>query len=235
MNNKKSSVSQYFSASRASAYDKKIRASIPGYDALHEMTQDLMQATVPQEANILVAGAGTGMELITLGLSNPRWTFTAVDISDEMLTICKKNVDEAGLTHRVTFHCGSVDELPKGQSYNSATSILVSHFIKDMESRKVFFQSIAGRLLPKGLLITADITANKSDPTFDYFIKSWKAHYANAGISTKEVEEDFDRSMRTVSFIPETELCNMILESGFDNIRPFFRAFLFSGWFCYKR
>ncbi|MBI5641567.1 MAG: class I SAM-dependent methyltransferase [Nitrospirae bacterium] len=235
MKDRKSSDSAYFDAARSSAYDKKIRASIPGYDALHAMTRDLMQAAIPQEAKILVAGAGTGMEIITLGSSNSKWTFTAVDTSDDMLSICKNNVDDAGMSRRVEVHRGHVDELPDKQSYDAATSILVSHFIKDRESRKAFFQAIADRLLPKGLLVTADITASISDPALEYFIKAWKTHYGNAGIPEKEVEEDFYRSMRTVSFVPETELCSILLENGFEDVRPFFRAFLFGGWFCFRK
>ncbi len=125
------STSEYFNASQTSKYDREIRASIPGYESLHEMTNDLMRAVMPQKANILIVGAGTGMELVTLGIANPEWTFTAVDLSDEMLSICKTNVSKAGISNRVNIHCGSVDELGMGQTFDAATSILVSHFIKD--------------------------------------------------------------------------------------------------------
>lgn len=128
------STSEYFNATQSSTYDRNIRVSIPGYELLHEMTNDLIRAVIPQKANILIVGAGTGMEIVTLGVANPEWTFTAVDLSDEMLSICKNNVFRAGISNRVNIHCGNVDEIGKDQTYNAATSILVSHFIKDRKS-----------------------------------------------------------------------------------------------------
>lgn len=65
------STSGYFNASQSSIYDRKIRASIPGYESLHEMTNDFIQAIIPQKANILIVGAGTGMEIVSLGVANP--------------------------------------------------------------------------------------------------------------------------------------------------------------------
>ncbi len=230
-----SSTSEYFNASQSSTYDRKIRASIPGYESLHEMANDLIRAVIPQKANILVVGAGTGMEIVTLGVMNPEWTFTAVDLSDEMLSICKENVSRAGIANRVNIHCGRVDELGAGQTFNAATSILVSHFIKDAESRTLFFRSIADRLMNGGFLITADITADQSDPTFELFLKAWKAHFlSNAGVTPEEMEEDFRQSFDVVSFIPEGEILKILAAGGFRNVRPFYRAFLFCGWLACK-
>jgi tRNA (cmo5U34)-methyltransferase len=229
------STSEYFNASQSSKYDREIRASIPGYESLHEMTNDLMRAVIPQKANILVVGAGTGMEIVTLGVANPEWRFTAIDLSDEMLSICKTNVSRAGISDRVNIQRGTVDELGMGQTFDAATSLLVSHFIKDTESRIAFFRSIADRMVSGGFFITADITADKSDPTFELFLNAWKAHILNnAGLTPKEVEEDFDQSIQAVSFAPENEVLKIIEAGGFRNVRSFYRAFLFCGWLGFK-
>ncbi len=230
------STSDYFNASQSSTYDRKIRESIPGYEALHEMTNDLMRTVIPRKANILIVGAGTGMEIITLGIANPEWTFTAVDLSEEMLSICRNNVSNAGISSRVNIHCGSVDELGAGQTFDAATSILVSHFIKDTESRAAFFRSIADRMVSGGLLITADITGDKSDPSFELFLRAWKAHILNRSEATpQEVEKDFDQSIKAVSFRPENEILKILEAGGFTSVCSFYRSLLFCGWIGFKK
>ena len=67
----------YFDRTRSSRYDQKIRASIPGYEALHAMVDDFLSPALPETARVLVVGAGTGMELLSLGAAHPGWRFTA--------------------------------------------------------------------------------------------------------------------------------------------------------------
>ncbi len=76
--------------------------------------------------------------------------------------------------------------------------------------------------------------ADRTQPGFDLIMKAWKAHYANAGIPAEEIEEDFDRSLKTVSFVPETVLLDILTDAGYRNIQPFYGALLFSGWLCFK-
>src|SRR6266511_3070526 len=119
-----SSVSpQYFDASRSTQYDMKIKASMPGYEAIHGMTKDFLRLALPETAHILVVGAGTGMELVTLGISNPGWCFTAVDTSPEMIELCRNSIRCAGLEERVKIHAGPIHELPPCELFDAATSI----------------------------------------------------------------------------------------------------------------
>lgn len=70
----------YFDTARSSRYDHKIRASIPGYEALHAMAHDFLRPALPETARLLVVGAGTGMELLTFGAAHPGWRFCAAGI-----------------------------------------------------------------------------------------------------------------------------------------------------------
>lgn len=94
------SARNYFDGPRSSRYDHKIRASIPGYEALHAMAHDFLRQALPEQARILVVGSGTGMELLTLGAAHTGWRFTATDLSSDMLAIGKVNVEAAGLADR---------------------------------------------------------------------------------------------------------------------------------------
>jgi tRNA (cmo5U34)-methyltransferase len=220
----------YFDRARSSLYDQKIRASIPGYEALHAMVDDLLRPALPETARVLVVGAGTGMELLNLGTAHPGWRFTATDLSFDMLAIGRANVEAAGLADRVTFHLGPVHELPDAPAHDAATSILISHFIKPHEERERFFRSIASRLRPGAPLVTAEIVGERGAPGFTHFWDVWRGHYAAAGIPAQVVAEDFARTDATVAFIPEEALTTLLLDSGFTAVRRFFQAFLFGGW-----
>jgi tRNA (cmo5U34)-methyltransferase len=219
-----------FDRTRSSRYDQKIRASIPGYEALHAMVDDFLRPALPEAARVLVVGAGTGMELLNLGAAHPGWRFTATDLSADMLAIGRANVGAAGLADRVTFHLGPVHELPDAPAHDAATSILISHFIKPHEERERFFRSIASRLRAGAPLVTAEIVGERGTPAFAHFWEVWQGHYAAAGIPAQEVAEDFARTDATVSFIPEEALAAVLAGCGFTDVRRFFQAFLFGGW-----
>lgn len=227
-------VQNYFGGGRSATYDRKIRASLPGYEALHAMVDDLLRLALPERAHLLVAGAGTGMELVTLGAAHPGWRFTAIDRSAEMLAIGRANVESAGFADRVSFHVGEVHELPGAPAFDAATSILVSHFIAPHEARARFFRSIASRLRPAAPLVTAEVLGDRGDLSFGLFLEAWKGHYAAAGIPAHEVAEDFARTDATVSFLPEGAFEGLLAESGFADVRRFFQAFLFSAWMAHR-
>ncbi len=224
----------YFNPEFSSQYDSKIRVSIPGYEALHAMTHDFLSFELPESANILVVGAGTGMELVTLGHSHPEWRFTAVDVSKDMIAICRDNIKASGMNDRVHIHQGKADELPKTGLYDAATALLVSHFITSKEEKRAHFVAISKLLHSSAPFITADLLADTDKPYFEYFVKVWLDHKVNSGMSKNEVKEDYERSRRAVSFISEGEYCNILKTTGFSGIHEFYRAFLFCGWICRK-
>lgn len=65
-----------FNQERADQYDFDIRKVIPGYEALHDMAQGLLENSFSSSANLLVAGSVTGIEPMNYGWQNPRWLLT---------------------------------------------------------------------------------------------------------------------------------------------------------------
>ena len=93
----KNASPQRFDAERAAAYDDRIRRLAPGYDLLQSTVASVLAARLPDDAHLLVVGAGTGAEIVTMGRNVSRWQFTAVDPSPDMLDRCRSRVAEAGL------------------------------------------------------------------------------------------------------------------------------------------
>ena len=88
-------------------YDKFIRLFCGAYEEMFKLTHCYLRAILPKHAKILVAGAGTGMEILEFGPCNPGWSFCGVDTSADMLALAGKkfsNILISSLTARFFGH-----------------------------------------------------------------------------------------------------------------------------------
>lgn len=230
-----SEVSSFFDISKSTIYDQQIRQSIPGYDAMHKMVYAMLAESLKPDAHILVAGAGTGMELLAMGTKQQNWRFTAFDISAEMLAVCTHALASCAMQDRVNLLLGSVDAVPDEVQFDAGTSLLVSHFIADINVRQHYFSTIASRLVSGGLFFCADLVGDISLPYFAEFKKAWFRFNVENGRDYQELIEGMNKSDKVVTYLPESEYCRILEVAGFDITGQFFRGLLFSGWLCKKR
>ena len=141
---------------QASSYDQQWSKMAPINAALHLLTSTVL-ADLPPQAHILCVGAGTGAEILYLAQKFPEWHFTAVEPSTAMLAVFRRRAEEQGIASRCVFHPGYLDSLPAHGLFDAATAFLVSQFILERPARAKFFQSIAERLRPAGVLVSNEI------------------------------------------------------------------------------
>ncbi len=157
----------------ASGYDSKVARMAPIYDGLYFLLESVL-GELPQDARILCVGVGTGTELIHLAGAFPGWRFTALEPSGAMLDVCRKRVDEAGLSSRCSFHEGYLETLPPQSMHDAATCFLVSQFILDAQARSDFFRQISNRLVPGGILVNSDLSADTEAKDYDALLAVWQ-------------------------------------------------------------
>src|SRR5690606_8062855 len=92
-------LSTHFNADRAEAYDTQFVAMRPIKDAVHLLVQAQF-ASLPDEARILMAGAGTGAEARYLAPRFPGWRFTLIDPSAPMLAVARRHAEAEGFADR---------------------------------------------------------------------------------------------------------------------------------------
>lgn len=222
-----------FDRERASQYDLDIRKAIPGYQALHDMTQSLLETNLPTTANLLIVGSGTGMELISYGEKNPQWSLTGVDPSDDMMAIAKDKLASRKLLERIDLHTGYIDTLPKTKPMDAATLMLVMHFVRDDGAKLKLLQNVAQHLKLGAKLILADLHGDKSAPYFAKFKQAWQAFYLSQldDVAKAKAEQNFETSIdKSVYFVPETRIIELLNRAGFNKVTKFYNAFLFGGW-----
>ncbi|MFC4158858.1 class I SAM-dependent methyltransferase [Chitinimonas lacunae] len=220
-----------FEGQGSNEYDQRIRRLIPGYALLHELSQAQLLTRLPQEAEILVVGAGTGSEILLLAAQRPAWRFIAVDLSADMLAIARQRFIEAGIVDRVQLHRGELASLPFTTPADAALLLLVLHFIPGFADKQALTSAIAQRLKHGAPLLTADLM-RPADPLERTIHGSASALLGLTpdGVATMlaRLESDF--------YPLDTAEQRMLFENaGFIDAVPYFQALSVQGWVALRR
>jgi hypothetical protein len=73
-----------------------------GYELAFELVTALLRAHCPDEAHLLLIGAGGGTEVRTFGRAAAHWRLTGVDPSENMLALARASVNTYDLADRAT-------------------------------------------------------------------------------------------------------------------------------------
>lgn len=222
-------VTQYFDESFSTQYDRKIRLFCPSYDALHKMLIPWLQE-LPENANFLSAGAGTGAEIVNLGKVFSNWNFVAVDASSDMLNACHQRLKSVDMDNRVTLVNSKVNDYKFPGGFDGASSIFVAHFIKDKQEKLAYLSSLASNLKPGAILVIADLFGDRETLEFDRLLNAWLMSYARHGISEEQLDRDREHIEKNVDFISESELFSLLNQAGFVKPLKFYQTYLFGAW-----
>ena len=232
-------VQRAFSRERAAVYDREFERLGAIKELLHLLLRIRFDG-LPEDARILVAGAGTGAEARFLAPLFPGWRFTLVDPAGGMLAVAEQHANAEGFADRCVFHHGYVSSAPV-EPHHAATSVLVSQFLTDAGERRSYFEDIARRLEPGGLLCNADLAADQSAPGFDGAMDLWLSmmKYAAQGPASAEQDANASHGNRpsfrelfgkvVAAHDPET-VEGLIQQAGFERIVPCFQAVLIRAW-----
>ena len=216
-------------------YDKSIRLFCPAYEEMFKLTHSSLRARLPEKADILIVGAGTGMEICEFAPLNPGWSFLGVDPSQDMLTITAKKLRGKNLSNHIELVKGYVDDLADKECFDAATSILVMHFLKDDGSKLELLKSINKRLKQGARFVLIDGYGDPSNKEFTELIASWKQYPVIHGVPKEAVETAFSEViMKMVQFVSETRILELFKLAGFTGAFKFYSGFLYGGWMGYK-
>lgn len=211
-----------FQGEEAVHYDNRITRLVPGYELLHQLTTAQLQVLLPEQARILVVGAGTGKELMMLASQQPQWQFVAQDISADMLAIAHQAAVAAKVDDRITF---LPTPLVRGQrQYDAVLCLLVLHFLPDNGDKADLLAAMASQLKVGGQLFLADLMAPHSGFEREAQLTVCKT----LGLSDVGVERM--RHNLTHEFYPldNMRLAELLDNAGFDTAKPYFQALGFA-------
>jgi tRNA (cmo5U34)-methyltransferase len=218
----------YFTQDMARNYDEKNKKLSAISECMHFLS-NLVLADIPEEANILCVGVGTGAEILSLSKHHPKWTFVGVDPSNSMLEVCKERLEKAGVLDRCQLLHGYVTDVPVDSKFDVALSILVGHFIKK-EDRVNYYQAMSSRVKANGTLINTEISFDLNSTTFPQMLVDWKQVQTLMGATPESLANLPNQLRDSLTVLPPEQVEKLLVESGLVNPVKFFQAFMISGW-----
>lgn len=217
-----------------SEYDKMAQMALPGYEAMHTMVKSILRSHLPERANLLIVGAGSGMELVKFGQGKSQWQMLGVDPSSNMLAIAQQKIDQHGLSERVKLFQGYTNGLHETPLYDAATCILVMHFVPDDGAKLALLQSIAQRMKSSAAFILVDMFGSKGTREFEQMISVIKIFWSEMGMKQKTRMELLETVNKGVYPIPEPRVVELLQQAGFENIMRFYTGLWVGGWVATK-
>jgi len=207
-------------------YAEGPRRFVPGLEALHRMTGLLLAEGTPEDAKILVPGAGGGSELKALAEAQPGWSFVGVDPAGEMLRLAARALGP--LMERTQLIQGYIDDAPDGP-FDAATCLLTLHFL-DVPERTRTVREIHRRLRPGAPFVTAHASFPQGPEKRDVWLDRYAAYPVAMGADPVEVNRARGAVAASLnSFTPEQDEA-ILRDGGFSNIDLFYAAFTWRGW-----
>lgn len=199
---------------------------VPGFHALQLMTALLLEERVPATSQVLVLGAGGGLELKVFAERQPQWHFVGVDPSAEMLALATATLGP--LASRAALHHGYVDTAPEGP-FDAATSLLTLHFVP-REARLQTLRALHARLKPGAPLVVAHHSFPQHEPAKTRWLQRYAAFSAASGVPGVDAAKAIEAiGTRLPVVAPEAEEA-LLREAGFEGVELFYAAFSFRGW-----
>ncbi|KQP80322.1 class I SAM-dependent methyltransferase [Methylobacterium sp. Leaf117] len=197
---------------------------VPGYADMQRMARLLLAERAPDDAKVLVLGAGGGLELKVFAEGRPGWSFVGVDPSAAMLDLARRTMGD--LADRAHLHEGLIDDAPQGP-FDGATCILTLHFIERRERSRTL-REVRRRLKPGAPFVVAHFSIPEGERHL------WLARYAafatDSGIERARAESARTGIEERLPILSPDEDERLLREAGFTGVSLFYAGFAFRGW-----
>lgn len=197
---------------------------VPGYADMQRMAMLLLAERAPDNAQVLVLGAGGGLELKVLAEGRPGWSFVGVDPSAAMLDLARLTL--GSLVARTRLHEGLIDSAPEGP-FDGATCILTLHFIERPERVRTL-REVRRRLRPGAPFVVAHFSIPQGER--DLWLSRYAAFATASGIDPSQAQSAKTGIGERLPILSPEEDEAFLREAGFTGVSLFYAGFAFRGW-----
>jgi len=202
---------------------------VPGYHAMQTMATLLLAERAPENARVLVLGAGGGLELRTFAQAHSGWSFDGIDPSAEMLKLAAQTL--GAFAPRARLHHGYIDSAPHGP-FDAAACLLTLHFLAPEERRHAALE-VRRRLKPGAPYVIVHFSFPQDEGERQFWLSRHAAFLIASGLDPEKAA-NARSAIDTQTHILTPEQDEAILrEAGFSKVGLFYAAFSFRGWMAY--
>ena len=221
-------VAHFADPAAAARYAEGPPRLVPAFADLHRMSGILLAERAPENARVLVLGAGGGLELKAFATAQPGWSFDGVDPAGAMLELAARTLGP--LASRARLHQGYIDDAPDGP-FDAAACLLTLHFLDAAERRRTVAE-IRRRLKPGAPFVAAHASFPQGEGR-----ARWVSRYGAFAIASgadparaEGARAAVEAHLNTLS--PEQDEA-VLREAGFSDVSLFYAAFTWRGWVGY--
>ena len=215
-------------------YDLTVQQLIPGYASLARLSVALLAASPLASAagtSVLVAGCGTGAELVEARAQRPDWQLWAIDPSNEMLQAAKARLGES--SSAIHWRQTTVEALEADSRFCGALSVLVLQSLPDDGTKLAFLSALARSLEPGGQLVLVDLMAPERSPLQNQVQAAWLGFQRASGLATDAgALEPLTQGLHPIG---EARLTALVNAAGFGDPARVFQALGYEGFLLQRQ
>lgn len=211
---------------RIAHYAEGPRRFTPGIDAVHRMTTILLAEHAPDDAHVLVLGAGGGLELRAMAEAQAGWRFTGVDPAGPMLDLARETMG----THasRAQLIEGYAEAAPNGP-FDAATCLLTLHFLPRAERGRTLAE-LHRRLKPGAPLVVVHSSFPQAEPARTRWLERYAAYAVASGADPAQTEQARTAVAASLALLEPADDEACLRDAGFADVELFYAAFTWRGW-----
>ena len=218
-------------------YDRLQSQVIPGYGSLARLAVALLSCSPEARATgseVLVAGCGTGAELLEAVAQRPDWQLTALDPSAEMLAESQQRLSNAPAA-AIHWQQSTVEDLVNQTGmegrFSGGLSVLVLQSLPDDGSKLAFLSALARCLKPGAQLVLVDLMRSAQSSLEPQLDAAWLAFQAASGLDASAAL-GASQGLHPIGLARLTSLVNA---AGFGDPARIFQALGFEGFLLQKQ
>lgn len=193
-------------------YDNLIPQLIPYYHEQHTLMLDLIPFKRTTKIRVLDLGAGTGILSSLILKAFPQATVVALDLAENMLTACRRNLST--YQDRAIFRRGNFAVDDVGSEYNLVVAGLALHHLDDLAKQKLL-KRLFNALNPGGYFLCQDIVYGSSPNLTQQYETLWCRYIQSNGEDdeywfSKYLDEDMPASVE--------DQTKWLVEAGFKDV-----------------
>jgi tRNA (cmo5U34)-methyltransferase len=208
-------------------YDRGPPLFIPGYAASHTMAAAVLIDRIGPTGDILVVGAGGGIEIAAFHRLCTGWRYTGVDPSQAMLDLAQARLSRDAPDIAVELVQGVATDAPAGP-FDAATAFHCLMFARDDGTRLAQLKAIHERLRPGAPFLMCQPATDKQhwQGNFGRYV-----HHARLmGADEALIERASAMVESQVHIVSPDRDAALLRDAGFTIAGEFYRGLWVRGW-----
>lgn len=208
-------------------YDRGPPMFMPGYAASHVMAASVLVDRIGADADLLVVGAGGGVEIAAFAGLCADWRFVAVDPSQAMLDLAATRLERERPRTQTNLIKGVAGDAPFGP-FDAATAFLCLMFVPDDGSRLEQYKAIRRRLKPGSPFLMIHATTDPDCRERD--LARYAIHARLMGAEEELVERASAMQTSQVHLLTPDRESGLLRDAGFEVNGIFYQGLWVRGW-----